>query len=715
MKKTWLALLLLCLALPALAEFVPGEMIVQFKPGAEPTATGSVSSLNQKYQVKKIEKLSPTATPPSPSVKTLADGKVVKVPDFSRDYRFFFDESADIPAIVKDYKDSGTVVYAQPNYIYKALRTPNDTYYSSQWHLPKIQADLAWEISTGEASAIIVADIDTGVKYTHEDLTGKVITGWDFVNNDNNPMDDNGHGTHIAGIIGAMTDNATGIAGINWNAQILAIKVLDSRGYGSSVDTKSGMTYAADYPGCKVLSMSFGQYSEDYYIKSGVEYAYAKGCVLAAAAGNEDTSDPIYPGSYPEVIAVAATDQNDHRSVWNTTDASNYGTWVDVASPGTSIYSTWISGTPPYKNSNGTSMATPLVAGLASLLLSINPNLTPDQVKSILENTADNIDSLNPGYVGLLGKGRINAYAALQTYLKTSLTYPTANQYVAGSQAVQGTAGGYAFNSYQILLNGAQLYSSSTAVDNGKLYDLNTTLQPDGAYNLMLRTTGTAGLFTGEAQVSITIDNTLPTAEITSPTLNSTVEGAINITGQATDLNFDYYYLEYSKDGTNYTRFATSGTAQPGGLLGRWDSSNLSGSYFIRLTVKDKAGNARTFITNVEVILSNPSGASVTSLVKASPNPFNPSVQAETFLNYDLSSNYTITLYLFDLSGELIWQKYIQAGEEGGKQGPNLVPWNGKNLYGQGVANGVYIFKILAEVGGAKKSIASGKLIVLRN
>ena len=701
--------ILLILSLPSLAEFVPGELIVRFKAD-QVSAASALDSLSIRYRPLKIEKLHPETSPPKESFKVLSSGERVQVPDLSRDYRLFFEAQADIIKIAEEYKKDYHIEFAQPNYIYRALKTPNDTYYSSQWGMSKIAAEQAWDLSTGEALTVQVAVVDTGVNYNHEDLSGRVVLGYNYIADNNNPMDDNGHGTHIAGVIGAVTNNAKGVAGLNWNAKILAIKALDYLGRGSSVDVMNGVKYAADDPATKIINMSFGQYSEDYYVRSGMEYAYAKGCSLVAAAGNEDVEDPIYPAAYSYVIGVSATDQNDKRSVWSSDQASNYGTWVDISAPGTAIYSTWLSG---YRNNQGTSMATPFICGVAALLLSKNPTWDQTQIKSRLENTSDPIDALNPGFAGKLGKGRLNAAKALG--VPTSiLTDPVSGSYQSGTIAVAGTATAVDFSYYNIILIGPAttetLYSSSSPVVGGTLYNFNTAARTDGIYTLKLEAVSSEP-YTTEATVTFTIDNTPPTAEITSPLQGATIEGAVSISGKASDANFEYYTLDYSQDGAYYLLILSSSIPQNSGLLGSWNTYNLSGNYVLRLRVKDLAGHISTSLKNVQIIKQTSSPPEVSTPTKVSPNPFNPSIQSATHMSYTLTQNYPVILYLFDLSGNLIWQKTCPAGEMGGKAGDNLVTWDGKTLYGESAPNGVYLYKIVA--GG--KVIGSGKLVILRN
>ncbi|WP_370589259.1 S8 family peptidase [Thermoactinomyces sp. CICC 10521] len=352
--------------------YVPGELIVKFKPGVN---TASVESLSDQLGAKVVE-------------SSKYGWQVVK-----------FDKNTSIQDMIKKYKANPNVQYAEPNYYFHAEWTPNDTYFSSQqWGPQKIQAPQAWDVTRG-SSSVKIAIVDTGVQYDHPDLSGKVIKGYDFVNNDSDPYDQNGHGTHCAGIAAAVTNNSRGIAGIAPNVSILAVRVLDANGSGTLANVANGIQYAADQ-GAKVISLSLGGSAGTSTLQNAVNYAWSKGAVVVAAAGNESTSAPSYPAYYSNAIAVASTDSSDRLSYF-----SNYGSWVDVAAPGSSIFSTYLGST--YQTLSGTSMATPHVAGLAGLLAS--QGRSNSQIRAAIENTADRISGTGTYFT----YGRINAYKAV--------------------------------------------------------------------------------------------------------------------------------------------------------------------------------------------------------------------------------------------------------------------------------------------------------------
>ena len=298
------------------------------------------------------------------------------------------------------------VLYAEPDAVAEAAFTPNDPEYSLHQYGPQIiQANRAWDITKGSPD-ILVAVVDTGVDYTHPELANKVVLGYDFVNNDADPMDDNGHGTHVAGIIAAATNNGIGVASIGYNTRVLAVKVLSATGSGFYSTVAQGITYAADH-GARIINLSLRGTVASNILQDAINYAWNKGVLVVAAAGNDGSNAPVYPAAYPHVLAVAATDWNDAH--WS---LSNYGDYVDIAAPGVGIFSTdWAGGAGPYASRSGTSMAAPHVAEVAALALAVNPDLTNADLESLLMNTAD--DKGDPGWDPYYGAGRVNAYRAV--------------------------------------------------------------------------------------------------------------------------------------------------------------------------------------------------------------------------------------------------------------------------------------------------------------
>jgi thermitase len=298
------------------------------------------------------------------------------------------------------------VLYVEPNFMLQAADTiPNDTGWGYQYGLVNIRAPQGWDFATG-STAVTIAIVDTGVDYGHPDLAGKLLGGYDFVNGDANPQDDNGHGTHVAGIAAAASNNGSGVAGVSWGARILPVKVLDAAGNGFYDDTASGIIWATDH-GAQVINLSLGGDSASSVLEDAVNYAYGQGVILVAAAGNTGVNAVMYPARYPNVLAVAATDNADNRAGF-----SNYGPEVDLAAPGVGIYSTWLGG---YGYDSGTSMSTPFVAGLAAILRGLPGNASPDGIAWQMESTALDIES--SGWDPYSGYGLIQMDTAIRVAL----------------------------------------------------------------------------------------------------------------------------------------------------------------------------------------------------------------------------------------------------------------------------------------------------------
>ena len=307
------------------------------------------------------------------------------------------------PSFAEKVRTSGLSRYIEPNLRFKAQFVPNDPYWSLQWGPRKIEADYAWNTTTGNSS-ILVAVIDTGIDYTHPDLAANhVALGYDWVNDDEDPMDDEGHGTHCAGIIAAVLNNTIGIAGIA-NVSVMAEKGLDADGWGSEDDLANAIIHAVDQ-GADILSNSWGGYGESLLIHDAVQYAYNHSVLVIAAAGNIPRSYKSYPAAYDEVVAVTATDSDDSPARFTT-----FGDWVEVAAPGVNIYSTLPGNS--YGSESGTSMACPHAAGVAALIWSQFPNATRDWVRARLRYTADDLGDI--GFDEYYGYGRINARKAVE-------------------------------------------------------------------------------------------------------------------------------------------------------------------------------------------------------------------------------------------------------------------------------------------------------------
>lgn len=323
---------------------------------------------------------------------------------------------------LKAYFAKWNPVYVEPHYLYLTNDTtagsykakaddgnaqvivPNDTLYGKyQWNLPEIATERGWNVTRGRDD-VIVAIVDTGVQSDHPDLKGRLVQGTNIIDPSKPPDDDVGHGTHVAGIIAAEVNNNEGIAGMTWYTKIMPVKALDSSGAGTTYSVAEGIIWATDH-GADVINMSLGNYAEAQFLHDAIKYAYDHGVVLVAASGNDNTDRPGYPAAYPEVFAVAATNSDESKAEY-----SNYGDYIDVAAPGTSIASTYPGSR--YAALSGTSMASPHVAALASLVRSANPNLGNADVMELLRRTAKDLGAR--GKDNDFGYGQIDVNAAVE-------------------------------------------------------------------------------------------------------------------------------------------------------------------------------------------------------------------------------------------------------------------------------------------------------------
>jgi thermitase len=360
-------------------------------------------------------------------------------------------DNADADAVAAKYSTLPEVEYAEPNFEITLDAKgeplvpifPSDPQFNDQWALKNsgqrggkegadISAALAWAKTTGSED-VVVAVLDTGVDYGHEDLEGNMWSrpddigpyhddelgtiddenGFNAIDNASDPMDDNGHGTHCAGIIGAEGENDLGIAGVNWKVQIMPLKFMNAGGFGSTKDAIEAINYAIERKkagvNVRVISASWGSTQRSRALEEVIRKAYENDILFVAAAGNASTNNdrtPHYPSSYnvPNVISVAALDRNDQLASF-----SNYGAKsVAIAAPGVEILSTWLGNS--YEEKSGTSMATPVVSGVAALILAEHPRMSVDELRKKI------LDSTDP-IVALKGKtvtgGRINAAKAL--------------------------------------------------------------------------------------------------------------------------------------------------------------------------------------------------------------------------------------------------------------------------------------------------------------
>jgi subtilisin family serine protease len=372
-------------------------------------------------------------------------------------YVINLDSDKQIEELIELYRLTDLFEYVEPNFVGHghgySQTTPNDTFFNRQWsHYndgtfslsnstvdADIDSELAWDITQGNSN-LIIAILDSGLKLDHPEFAGRIWTnpsevqdgsdtdsngfiddingGWDFVNNDNNPTDDHGHGTNVAGIAVASGNNSNGYAGVNWNSKIMVCKILDDNNSGFYSWWADAIYYAVDN-GASVINLSAGGNGSSTLLENAINYAYNNNVVIVVSTGNQN-SVIQYPARYTNAFAVGSTDSDDTRSApffWSSTSGSNFGPELDFVAPGNYIYGLSYSSNTNFNTYwGGTSQAAPHVAGLVSLLLSVDSNLTVDQIRTILEESSedqvgDSDDTI--GWDQYYGHGRINAYNAL--------------------------------------------------------------------------------------------------------------------------------------------------------------------------------------------------------------------------------------------------------------------------------------------------------------
>jgi serine protease len=403
-------------------DYLPGKIIIKFKEG---------SSQNLSIRNSRIFTLKSAAERLSSLNKLSKDDS-----GLDRIFEVNFSGKKPIETVINELLLNEQVEYAEPSYIYYSRFTPNDTFFASrQAYLNQVKATQAWDFIKS-SSNVVIGIVDSGSDLEHPDLAANIYInpadpvngidddhdgyidnnrGWDFVGlsaasikEDNNPdvtSDSTDHGVHVSGIASAVSDNGIGVSSIAFNAKLLIVKVGADNDPRSIFRGYEGIKYAADH-GAQIINCSWGGPGGGSYGSDIINYAINKGCLIVAAAGNDNRDLPDYPASYNGVFSVTSVGSNDQKSSF-----SNYGPTVDISAPGSSIYSTENNGT--YGLRSGSSMSTPLVASAAALVKAQFPAFTMLQVAEQLRITSDNIDAINPAFTGLLGKGRLNVLRAV--------------------------------------------------------------------------------------------------------------------------------------------------------------------------------------------------------------------------------------------------------------------------------------------------------------
>ncbi len=390
--------------------YVSGRILIKFRPGA------SAVSLTEKAE--EFDLKPSVVTCGSVHVHTVRPGTELEAAETfmldpaveyaEPDYLIFAATAGLTTAAGGQPLDSrGTIpgVRSLPVASISEADAPNDPLFEQQWALAKIEATAAWKVASG--SNVTIAVIDSGIDLDHPEFASRISEGYDFVSDDTEAEDDYGHGTQVAGVAAAATNNETGIAGLAWDARIMPVKVLDNQGHGVSSDLTCALYWVTD-KGADIVNISIISFGPSFGMQTAVNYAANEGVLIFAAAGNlfEEGNPVTYPAAHDGIIAVAATDREDGHAWF-----SSAGSFVDIAAPGVSIFSPFPPTHDEYRSVYGTSLATPHGAGLAALILSAAPGLSSKQVEAIIQQSA--VDLGESGRDDKFGHGRIDASAAM--------------------------------------------------------------------------------------------------------------------------------------------------------------------------------------------------------------------------------------------------------------------------------------------------------------
>jgi len=497
-------------------------------------------------------------------------------------------------AVAKALAKNPLIAFAEPDMLVEPSEViPDDPQFPNEWHLQTIQAPIAWDTSTG--SGITVAILDTGVDPDHPDLVSRLVPGWNAVslNDDTTPV--NSHGTQVAGVVAAETNNAIGVASIAYGAHLMPIRVTNrSDGYAYDSDIARALTWAADH-GAQVANISF-DVTSSAAVSTAAQYMRSQGGVVVVAAGNTG-SNPGY-GDNPYMISVAGTTSGDTTAVW-----SSFGDYVDVSAPGAFILSTKDGG--GYATVSGTSFASPTTAGVVALIMGANGALDPSAVESVLESTVDDLGSV--GWDPSFGFGRVNAAAAVQAAANVTpvdsqapvaaIITPTGGATVTGWVAV-------AVNAVDdVGVSRVELYADNTLVGTDLTtpyqFSWDSTQSGGSAAMLVARAFDEAGNRGDAAPVTVIVDNTPDDTDTTPPTVailrpadGATVRGRVTLSAHADD-DVAVALLTIYVDG----QAMCSGNGAT--VSCDWKTLNLMGDHTISAKAVDGAGNISSAILSV--------------------------------------------------------------------------------------------------------------------
>lgn len=541
------------------ADWVKGRILVQPRAGLDATELDKVLKPHGGRSLRKIEGI---------------NVHIVELP-----------AAASETGVVNSLKKHRHIKFAELDYILHADKTANDPYAPSEWHLNKMQVASAWDISLG--NGITVAILDTGVDATHPDLAGQLVPGWNMFDNNADTTDVYGHGTMVAGVVGAASDNAIGVSSFAWQAKIMPVRISGLDGMASISTIANGLVWAADH-GARVANISYAV-SGYSTVQTSAQYMKNKGGVTVVSAGNSGALDNS-PAS-ETMISVSATDSNDARTSWST-----YGPFVDFSAPGVGIWTTTRGG--GYSAVSGTSFSSPATAGTVTLMMAANPQLSPVDVANLLKSTA--VDLGVVGWDQYYGYGRVNTFAAVQasalsvpgdsTAPVVSIGSPGNNSTVSGWVSVDASASDNVGVTHVDLLVNGNLAASDSATPF--LFSWDSTKTPDGVAQLVAYAYDAAGNYSASSAVALNVknavDTTPPTVTISNPVNGGKIRRQVTISASATD-NVGVANTSLYIDGS------LRSTVNGGSLSFGWNASQVTpGTHTISVKAVDTSGNATT-------------------------------------------------------------------------------------------------------------------------
>ncbi|MDH3894827.1 MAG: S8 family serine peptidase [Chromatiales bacterium] len=572
---------LLTLSSAASAEpkkFVKGQILVQPKPGLSQYQLDKILYKHKGMASKKVRGL---------------DVHIVEVPEQAEE------------AVARALSKNKNIAFAEIDEIVELEAfTPNDPEFASGWHHAKMNTPEAWDTSQGDG--IVVAVCDTGILASHVDLAGQLVPGWNTASNSSDNSDIHGHGTKVAGVIAATTDNAAAVASVAWKAKVMPIRVTNSSDGSASISAiASCISWAADH-GALIANASYRttRYSS---IAEAAKKLRDKGGLYFSSAGN-DGNDPGWSNN-PYINTISATNKSDGQPSW-----SNYGQFVDFSAPGVSIRTTTKGG--GTGGVSGTSFSSPNAAAVAALVMAANPSLSPNEVEAVLQNTA--VDLGNPGWDPKFGFGRLDAAAAVAMAANASpgdttppvvaVANPGANSEVSGLVPVDINASdNFGVEKVDLLVDGLTVATDTTAPFQ---FSWDSVDHADGEAKISARAVDVHGNRSESARVTVNVmnggeqidDTVAPSVRIESPGQGATVSGNVSLRAAATD-EIGVTMLSITINGQ--TRCAGDAPT----LSCSWNTRKLAaGTYTIGATAKDAAGNTGTTAISVQIQSSGSGG-----------------------------------------------------------------------------------------------------------